>query len=66
MDAASAEAMWSDSNVNVVQQCIIQRHLCHHFGKWLFIPQKIFEDDWRRYGIEHYFYFKYYKGGNKL
>ncbi len=41
IDAATAEAMWSDANVNVVQQWIIQRHLKYHFGKQLFIPQKM-------------------------
>jgi hypothetical protein len=67
MDAASAEAMWSDSNVNVVQQRIIWRHLHQHFGKQIFIPQKIFDDDQRLYSIEtHYDCFKYYKGGNTL
>ncbi len=34
MVAPSAEAMWSDVDVNVAQQRIIRRHLQHHFGEW--------------------------------
>jgi hypothetical protein len=67
MDAGSAEAMWSNSNVNVVQQRIIRRHLRHHFGKQIFIPQEIFDDDRRHYIIEtHYDCFKHYKGDDTL
>ena len=67
MDAPSAEAMWSDANVNVVQQRIIRRHLRHHFGKRLFIPQTIFAEDRKHYSVDTYYdCFKYYKGGDKL
>jgi hypothetical protein len=66
MDAAAAEAMWSDANVNVVQQWIIRRHLKYHFGKWLFIPRKIFEEDREHYNAQTYYdCYKYYKGGDK-
>ncbi len=30
MDEVSAEAMWSDANINVMQQRLIQRHLQFH------------------------------------
>jgi hypothetical protein len=33
LDEASTEAMWSDANINVVQQRIIHKHLKFHFGK---------------------------------
>jgi hypothetical protein len=49
MDAATAEAMWSDANVSRVQQQIIQRHPKYHFGKQLFIPQEIFIEDREHY-----------------
>jgi hypothetical protein len=66
MDAAAAEAMWSDANVNVVQQRIIRRHLKYHFGKRLFIPRKIFEEDREHYNAQTYYdCYKYYKGGDK-
>jgi hypothetical protein len=67
MDAPSAEAMWPDANVNVLQQRIIHRHLRHHFGKRLFIPQTIFAEDWKHYSVDTYYNcFKYYKGGDKV
>ena len=62
MDSASAEAMWSDANINVVQQRIIRRHLRHHFGKRLFIPQNVFQEDREHYSVKtHYDCYKYYK-----
>jgi hypothetical protein len=66
MDAAAAEAMWFDANLNVVQQWIIRRHLKYHFGKLLFIPRKIFEEDREHYNaLTYYNHYKYYKGGDK-
>jgi hypothetical protein len=67
MVAPSAEAMWSDVDVNVAQQRIIHRHLQHHFGEWLFIPQTIFAEDWKHYSMDtQYDCFKYCKGGDKV
>ncbi len=40
LDDASAQAMWSDANINVTQQRIIKKHLRFHFGKRLFIPKQ--------------------------
>jgi hypothetical protein len=45
LDEASMEAMWSDANINVVQQRIIRKHLKFHFGKRLFLPQKKLKED---------------------
>jgi len=65
MDASSAEAMWSDANINVVQQRIIRRHLRHHFGKRLFISENSFKEDRKHYSVNtHYNCLKYYKGGD--
>jgi hypothetical protein len=51
MDATNAAAMWSDANVNITQQRIIKKHLRVHFGKRLFIPEKIFSADLQRYYV---------------
>jgi hypothetical protein len=51
LDEASAEATWSDANVNVVQQQIIQKHLKYQFGSRLFIPQNIFKEDRDYYNV---------------
>lgn len=67
LDEASAEAMWSDANINVVQQRIIRKHLKYHFGSRLFIPQKIFKENREYYNVPtNYNCFKYYKDGDKL
>jgi hypothetical protein len=65
LDEASTEAMWSDTNVNVVQQHIIRRHLKFHFGKRLFLPQRILKDDQDHYEVEtQYGSYKFYKNGD--
>jgi hypothetical protein len=65
MDATNAAAMWSDANVNITQQRIIKRHLRVHFGKRLFIPEKIFSADLQRYYVPTaYGDYKFYKDGD--
>jgi hypothetical protein len=62
LDEASAQAMWSDANINVTQQRIIKKHLRHHFGKRVFIPDKSITNDGESYYIPtHYGEYHYYK-----
>jgi hypothetical protein len=66
LDEASTEAMWSDANINVVQQRIIRRHLKYHFGKRMFLPQMILRADRDLYEVEtHYGSYKHYKNGDQ-
>jgi hypothetical protein len=62
MDDAGAEAMWAQANVNITQQRIIKRHLRHHFGKRVFIPEKKLSFDSEYYKVPIFFgEYKYYK-----
>jgi len=45
LDDTCAQIMWSDANVNVMQQQIIKKHLQFHFGKRLFIPEEQISKD---------------------
>jgi hypothetical protein len=66
LDEASTEAMWSDTNINVVQQRIIRRHLKYHFGKRMFLPQMIIRADRDLYEVEtQYGSYKHYKNGDQ-
>jgi hypothetical protein len=56
MDDAGAEAMWAQANVNITQQSIIKRHLCHHFGKRVFIPEKKLSFDSEYYKVPIFFW----------
>jgi hypothetical protein len=49
LDYASAQAMWSDANINVTQQRIIKKHLRFHFGKRVFVPEKEISQDFESY-----------------
>ncbi len=68
MDATNATtAMWCDANVNVTQQRIIKRHLRLHFGKWLFIPEKILANDLEQYHIPTFYgEYKFYKNDDLM
>jgi predicted nuclease of restriction endonuclease-like RecB superfamily len=62
MDDSGAEAMWAQANVNITQQRIIKRHLRHHFGKRVFIPEKKLSFDSEYYKVPIFFgEYKYYK-----
>jgi hypothetical protein len=62
MDDAGAEAMWAQANINVTQQRIIKRHLRHHFGRRVFIPEKNLSGDSEYYHVPiSYGEYKYYK-----
>ena len=65
MDATNAAAMWSDANVNITQQRILKKHLKVHFGKRLFIPEKVFSSDLERFNVPTaYGEYKFYKDGD--
>jgi len=51
MDATNAAAIWSDTNVNITQQRIPRKHLKVHFGKRLFISEKVFSSDLERFNV---------------
>lgn len=55
LDATSALAMWSDANLNYTQQGIIKKHLWHHFGKRLFIPETAFQEDSNYYSVPTFY-----------
>ncbi len=58
--------MWSDANINVVQQRIIRRHLKYHFGKRMFLPQMIIRADRDLYEVETlYGSYKHKKNGDQ-
>jgi hypothetical protein len=41
--------------------------LVHHFVKWLFIPQNVFQEDREHYHVKtHYGCYKYYKDNDRL
>jgi len=66
LDDASAQAMWSDANINVTQQQIIKKHLCFHFGKLVFVPEKEISRDCESYFIPTvYGEYKHYKKGDR-
>lgn len=66
LDDASAQAMWSDANINVTQQRIIKKHLRYHFGKRLFIPDQHISNDVDHYNVHTtYGEFKFYKKGDR-
>jgi hypothetical protein len=66
LDDASAQAMWSDANINVMQQRIIKRHLRYHFGKHVFIPDQDISNDTDHYNAHTtYGEYKYYKKGDQ-
>ena len=58
--------MWSDANVNYTQQRIIKKHLRHHFGKRIFIPETVFSEDSDHYSVPTFYNdYKYYKNDDK-
>jgi hypothetical protein len=67
LDSTSMLAMWTDANINYMQQQIIKKHLRAHFGKCLFIPITKVEDDNDHYGVQTFYGDnKYYKTETKL
>jgi hypothetical protein len=67
LDDASAQAMWSDANINIIQQQTIKKHLCLHFGKHVFVPEKEINRDCESYFIPTvYGEYKHYKKGGKF
>jgi hypothetical protein len=66
LDDTSAQAMWSDANVNVTMQRIIKKHLHFHFGRCLFTPEEHISKDGERYNVPtSYVEYKYYKKGDR-
>jgi hypothetical protein len=66
LDDASAQAMWSNANINVTQQQIIKKHLRFHFGKHVFVPEKEISWDCESYFIPTvYGEYKRYKKGDR-
>jgi hypothetical protein len=63
LDEPSAEAMWSDANINETQQRITRRHLWFHCGKRLFIAEEKNQEDFKYYPTS-YGSFNYYKDGD--
>jgi hypothetical protein len=58
--------MWSDANINFMQQQIIKNHLCFTLGKYLFIHEQQISNDCENYYVPTcYDENKYYKKGDK-
>jgi hypothetical protein len=49
LDDANTQAIWSDANINVMQECLIKEHFSSHFGQHIFLPHQAIINDSHNY-----------------